>query len=313
MTTWDPANTDASIALSGGNLVATSSVAAWRSTIATGVGKSSGKWYWRTKFVSNAFVGLGATLNTEPTNNFLGATANSWLGYLLPNGGGPGNILHSNANLPTVGIPAAFSGDWLVVAWDAANGKLYFTSMTAAGVLSTNWNITGANPATNSGGIAAAGSLLPGASFDGTGLTGTLDTTTAISDPTLVGFLPFDAPPPVLPPRPPGYSLAPQGPDGTDLNGVVLWVRRIVDVVNRNTLGKVNATIPITLVSGASQTTVIDARISVHSALPLTPLTADAAAIVASVYVSSQQSGMATFTHTNTANTDQNFRLLIIG
>jgi putative flippase GtrA len=90
-------------------------------------------------------------------------------------------------------------------------------------------------------------------------------------------------------------------------------VRRVVDVVNRTLSGKLNVTLPVTLQNGNTTTTIIDPRITAYSALLLTPLTAHAAAIAASVYVSSQQNGQATFTHSNTANTDQLFRLCIIG
>lgn len=77
--------------------------------------------------------------------------------------------------------------------------------------------------------------------------------------------------------------------------------------------GKLNATLPVTLASGVTSTTVIDVRISPYSVLLLTPLSANAAAISASVYVGSQQDGKATFEHGNSANQDMNFRLLIVG
>ena len=112
---------------------------------------------------------------------------------------------------------------------------------------------------------------------------------------------------------PPGYPPAPQVPGAANISDITLWVRRVVDVVNRTLSGKLNATLPITLAANATTTTIIDPRITAYSALLLTPLTAHAAAIAGSVYVSSQQNGQATFTHTNTAQIDQLFRAVIIG
>jgi hypothetical protein len=91
------------------------------------------------------------------------------------------------------------------------------------------------------------------------------------------------------------------------------WLRRVVDVVNGSRSGKLNATLRITLANGAASTTIKDPRLTWYLALVLTPATANAAAISASVYVSSQRNGQATFAHPNTANTDQNFTLAIIG
>lgn len=93
------------------------------------------------------------------------------------------------------------------------------------------------------------------------------------------------------------------------------WALRLVDVVNRSLQGKLNATVDVTLAAGAASTTITDARISIVSYLQFTPLTADAAAEQASgnMYVSAQQSGQATITHTNNAQTDRSFRVLIIG
>ena len=71
--------------------------------------------------------------------------------------------------------------------------------------------------------------------------------------------------------------------------------------------------VPMNLPASKPATTVIDARITAYSALLLTPLSAHAATIAGSVYVSSQQNGQATFTHSNTAQVDQNYRLTILG
>lgn len=112
-----------------------------------------------------------------------------------------------------------------------------------------------------------------------------------------------------------GYSPAPLGPAQAAVGGAapIEWVRRLAQVLNNAQRGALNVTSKITLRTSATSTTVTDARISVNSALLLTPLTADAAAIHASIYVSSQQSGQATFAHASTTNADCTFNLLIIG
>jgi hypothetical protein len=115
---------------------------------------------------------------------------------------------------------------------------------------------------------------------------------------------------------PPGYALAPQGAaaplSSTDLASAT-YVRRVVDVVNNMMMGKLNVTMQVTLRANATSTTIIDARIGAYSVIMLMPVTADASAIAASVYVSSQQNGQATISHPSTANIDQNFRVMIIG
>jgi hypothetical protein len=117
-------------------------------------------------------------------------------------------------------------------------------------------------------------------------------------------------------PTPPGYVPAPLGPAvavSRDDTASVLWIRRIIDVVNRTLQGKLNATLPVTLSAGMTTTTITDARISAFSYIDFMPLTASAAAMLAGgMFVSSQQSGEATVTHLNSASTDLDFRALII-
>lgn len=199
MTTWDPANKDASITLSNANLTATSSVnGSWKSVIATGSGKTSAKWYFRVKStlaLAADFVGAAFCTNTESTAALIGSDANGWTGYKDGQGGSSGGVWHNNANIVAAGLPPMSPGDYIVAAYDATNGGLYFTTMTAAGVLNTNWNSASANPSTATGGLAvtAGTALLPGASFLNTGDSLLLDTTSTISAPTLSGFQPYDA------------------------------------------------------------------------------------------------------------------------
>lgn len=197
MTTWDPSNKDASITLSNGNLTATGTVnASWRSVIATAPGKTAGKWYWRNKCscASNSFAGCGVSNGTLPASNYIGSDNNGWIIYAQP--GASAAYQHGGSVIGGSGPTFATNGDYLVAAIDQTNGKIYFTTMTAAGVLSTNWCGNSSNPSTNTGGFSftPGTTLLPGGSLADTGGAGDqniLDVTTTISDTTLSGFLPF--------------------------------------------------------------------------------------------------------------------------
>jgi len=106
----------------------------------------------------------------------------------------------------------------------------------------------------------------------------------------------------------PGYIPAPLF--GSD---VPQWVKRVATVVNNILAGRLNTVLPITLATGATTTTIIDARIGFYSALAFCPTSHNAAAIAGSLYASSQKSGQAVLTHLSTAETDCTFNLLIIG
>lgn len=90
------------------------------------------------------------------------------------------------------------------------------------------------------------------------------------------------------------------------------WANRITDSLN-TAMAKVNNTALLTLANGAVSTPMVDARLSAFTAFTFTPLTPHAAAIQASLYVTDQGKGRATINHSNTANTDQNFRVGIHG
>ena len=77
--------------------------------------------------------------------------------------------------------------------------------------------------------------------------------------------------------------------------------------------GKLNAVTTVTLAVSATTTTLTDARIGSTTFIGFSPLTAHAAAAVASLYVSSQKNGQATLTHASSANSDQTFSVLLIG
>lgn len=89
--------------------------------------------------------------------------------------------------------------------------------------------------------------------------------------------------------------------------------RQIAQAVALVMTGKMNATAQITLAANATATALIDSRIGANTWIGFSPLTADAAAALAGLYVSNQANGQATLTHANTASADRTFNLLFIG
>ena len=90
--------------------------------------------------------------------------------------------------------------------------------------------------------------------------------------------------------------------------------RRLVETINRHNEGKINVVYgPFTLTANAASTTLTDSRISGQSWIGLSPQTSNAAASVATTYVSAQVAGSATVDHANNAQTDKTFNVLIIG
>ena len=87
--------------------------------------------------------------------------------------------------------------------------------------------------------------------------------------------------------------------------------RKIAQVVNGLLKGQANDLLDVTLTANAAVTTVTDQRLGVSSQLAFMARTAHAAAIKASIYVDGQTTGKALVHHTNTANTDQDFRAKI--
>lgn len=89
--------------------------------------------------------------------------------------------------------------------------------------------------------------------------------------------------------------------------------RQIAQAVNQQLTGKLNAVLQVTLTPNSATTTVIDKRIGANTFLGFSPLSADAAAALSGLYVSTQANGTATLTHANTATVDRTFNVLLIG
>jgi len=91
--------------------------------------------------------------------------------------------------------------------------------------------------------------------------------------------------------------------------------RKLARAVNSLRQGKFNGTLDVTLTANAASTTVTDARISYYSVILPMPMTSNAAAALATTYIAQAtlKTGSAVLTHTNNAQTDKTFRLLIVG
>ena len=84
--------------------------------------------------------------------------------------------------------------------------------------------------------------------------------------------------------------------------------------INELMEGRTNAWGEVTLSSGATQTVLSDVRLSPTSAVFLSPMTANAAAELASgnLYIDGYEKGQCTIHHTNSAATDRTFRFVIL-
>lgn len=153
--TWDPANTDSSITLSGSNLIASITLADVNNHISratSGVAASS-KIYWEVlgntvPGFSNALgLGFSDSTFTVPQNNFLGSGSTS-LGYY----GSGGAVFQGGSQVGT--FAPYTSSDVIRFALDTTNSKIWVQ------VNSGGWNndiIANQNPATNTGGLSITG------------------------------------------------------------------------------------------------------------------------------------------------------------
>lgn len=114
-----------------------------------------------------------------------------------------------------------------------------------------------------------------------------------------------------------GLDLPPGIKSPTDamatLPSFVGFLRQVWVVVNNMLLGKINAVVEITLTANSATTALTDPRLSAGSHLTFMPLTANALADHPNLIVTAQGKQTATVTHTNNAQTDRTYRLLIIG
>lgn len=90
-------------------------------------------------------------------------------------------------------------------------------------------------------------------------------------------------------------------------------VRQAITAINNLIRGRSNAAIEVTLTPGATTTTVNHPNINRDSKPTLTATTANAAAALATTYVTVTAAGVAVITHANAASTDRKFNMLLLG
>jgi hypothetical protein len=90
------------------------------------------------------------------------------------------------------------------------------------------------------------------------------------------------------------------------------WATRLTELVTA-IIRKVNNAASLTLASGATSTTMTDARLSAESVLTFMPTTAHAATAHGTIYVTDQKTSSAKINHANTADNDKTFRVAIHG
>lgn len=92
------------------------------------------------------------------------------------------------------------------------------------------------------------------------------------------------------------------------------WCRRLAQAVNLLIDGKSNNTGSVTLTENVTTTTVTDRRIGDGSTITFCPETANAAAELTTMYVSTRTAGASfVLTHANNAQTDRIFKYTITG
>lgn len=91
------------------------------------------------------------------------------------------------------------------------------------------------------------------------------------------------------------------------------WIRKVVGSVRGIMDGKINATGTVTLTISVATTTLTDLRIGPNSVILFMPTTANAAAELATLYVSSRGKQTATLTHANNAQADRTFAYAVLG
>ena len=150
MTTWNSSDKSATITLSGGNLIATSSTAVSQGVRST-TSKSSGKVYWEvtlTTLTNDIVVGIATGTEALNVAGGLGADANG-LGFYAVS---PTQATYINSVQLNNGSTASSAGAVVSFALDVTN-KLIWISTAVMRAASQNWNNSAtANPGTGTGG-----------------------------------------------------------------------------------------------------------------------------------------------------------------
>jgi hypothetical protein len=166
------------------------------------------------------------------------------------------------------------------------------------------------------GGPGGPGGILHGLHFI---QTATITEEAAPQDTAAYSFTLAPLPPPPPPPRPPIRSTnipsataqQPYPPVPTNMDHALAWNAQIARTLNLVLSGKMNNTLAKFTLTPNSTTTILRmTQIGAHSAITLTPLTANAAA--EKFWISDQKQGEATINHANSATTDRTYSVMVM-
>ena len=107
--------------------------------------------------------------------------------------------------------------------------------------------------------------------------------------------------------RPPAVPLVP-----ADVGSARATTVRHAAAINQALRGGIAATIGVTLVANATESTFSDSRIGPYTYIGLSPATANASAALRSIWIVTTQ-GSATINHASSPNTDQTFIACLLG
>lgn len=91
------------------------------------------------------------------------------------------------------------------------------------------------------------------------------------------------------------------------------WKRLVAAWMREANQGHLSNTGTFSCTSGTAQTVLVDSRIGFASCIGFSPTTANAAAELATLYVSDRSAGGATIAHANAATGDRTFTYSILG
>jgi hypothetical protein len=155
-TTYNPADKEAHITLSGGNLTATGT-GGWAGIVRGVSAKSSGKFYWETVFnATQVQSGVGAAIGSLSTSSTFSSTVAPGHCGLIQNGSvyvdGSNSVTLGGTPGSNVSFGTITSGTVICVAMDLT-AKLAWWRLGAGG----NWNNSaGRDPAAGTGGVSIA-------------------------------------------------------------------------------------------------------------------------------------------------------------
>src|SRR5689334_4478687 len=103
--------------------------------------------------------------------------------------------------------------------------------------------------------------------------------------------------------NPRGLGLPPPGKPPRDIAVAILQLQQ----------GKTNNTGSVTLTANAATTTISDIRVGINSVILLSPLTANAAASLPTIYFNTPGKQSVVINHANNAYTDKTYSYVVIG